>query len=94
MTTPRFNTASALEYIKRRGWAVGDGDMIHAVQILALVASELQDHRIALAESLKLQAHYATLLNMHDGGQRLVLEAPAEWFKRLRAIGALPRVSP
>ena len=38
----------------------------------------------ALEESLKLQAHYAELLNMHDGGQRMIFKTINEWVARLR----------
>jgi hypothetical protein len=38
----------------------------------------------ALQESLKLQAHYAELLNMHDGGQRLIFTTVDAWLARLR----------
>ena len=37
----------------------------------------------ALTESLKLQAHYAELLNMHDGGERKWFSEPAAWIHRL-----------
>ncbi len=40
--------------------------------------------RIALKESLKLQAHYAALLNMHDGGQRRIIPTIEEWLARLK----------
>lgn len=36
----------------------------------------------ALAESVKLQSHYAELLNMHDGGQRMTF-TPETWMERL-----------
>ena len=42
---------------------------------------------IALAESVKLQSHYATLLNMHDGGQRLIFKDADAWISRLREVG-------
>jgi hypothetical protein len=42
----------------------------------------------ALEESLTLQAHYATLLNMYDGGQRMIFETSESWIKRLRETGA------
>jgi hypothetical protein len=48
--------------------------------------SELQ---IALRESVKLQAHYAELLNMHDGGLRMIFPTPEEWIARLRKTGAI-----
>jgi hypothetical protein len=38
----------------------------------------------ALEESVKLQSHYANLLNMHDGGQRLDFENSTQWIARLR----------
>ena len=38
----------------------------------------------ALEESLKLQAHYAELLNMHDGGQRIIFKSVNDWIARLR----------
>lgn len=46
---------------------------------------------IALRESVKLQAHYATLLNMHDGGHRMVFPDADAWIARLRETGTLPR---
>jgi len=51
---------------------------------------ELSPHtlRHALEESLALQAHYATLLNMYDGGHRMIFETPESWIKRLRETGA------
>jgi hypothetical protein len=47
---------------------------------------------IALREALKLQKHYAELLNMHDGGQRRseVFATPETWIARLRETGDLP----
>ena len=38
----------------------------------------------ALIESLKLQAHYATLLNMHDDGRRMVFVDVESWIERLQ----------
>lgn len=40
----------------------------------------------ALQESLGLQAHYAELLNIHDGGRRLVFRSVSEWIHRLREV--------
>jgi hypothetical protein len=39
----------------------------------------------ALEESVKLQSHYATLLNDYDGGHRLTFASADEWLRRLRA---------
>lgn len=37
----------------------------------------------ALEESLKLQCHYASLLNQYDGGQRMIFKDSEEWIARL-----------
>lgn len=41
----------------------------------------------ALEESVKLQSHYAVLLNMYDGGERHEFASAAEWIDRLRDCG-------
>lgn len=43
----------------------------------------------ALDEGLKLQRNYATLLNMYDGGERMVFDSADAWIERLREIGKL-----
>jgi len=40
----------------------------------------------ALFESLKLQSHYADLLNMYDGGKRLQFKTIDEWIQRLESL--------
>jgi hypothetical protein len=40
----------------------------------------------ALEESIKLQSHYADLLNMYDGGQRIKFNNAKEWLLRLREL--------
>ena len=42
---------------------------------------------IALRESLILQAHYANLLNIYDGGERKIFKTEKEWINRLKEIG-------
>lgn len=42
--------------------------------------------RKALEESVTLQSHYATLLNQHDGGERLTFKTAEEWINRLRDV--------
>lgn len=37
----------------------------------------------ALQESIKLQSHYAKLLNIHDGGERLIFKDVSSWKERL-----------
>jgi len=38
---------------------------------------------IALDESVKLQSHYASILNQYDGGQRLLFASVEQWLDRL-----------
>lgn len=40
----------------------------------------------ALEESVKLQSHYANLINMYDGGQRIQFKDAKEWLLRLRKV--------
>jgi hypothetical protein len=40
----------------------------------------------ALTESVKLQSHYAKLLNMHDGGERIGFKNAEEWIARLQVL--------
>lgn len=47
------------------------------------VAFEL---RRALDESVKLQSHYASLLNQYDGGKRLLFKDSQEWMQRLKKL--------
>ena len=40
----------------------------------------------ALEESVKLQSHYANLLNFHDGGSRMEFVSVLDWIVRLRFL--------
>lgn len=40
----------------------------------------------ALEESVKLQSHYASILNDYDGGARIQFKDANEWLYRLRAL--------
>ncbi len=42
--------------------------------------------QIGLDESVKLQSHYAELLNMHDGGQRICFKSANDWLERLEQL--------
>ncbi len=44
---------------------------------------------IALRESVKLQSHYANLLNNYDNGQRLKFETANDWIARLKKTGTI-----
>ena len=41
--------------------------------------------QIALRESLKLQAHYAQLLNDYDGGKRHIFKSVSEWIAKIQS---------
>ena len=49
-------------------------------------AEEAAELREALEESVKLQCHYAKLLNQYDGGSRMTFENVDAWMARLREI--------
>lgn len=42
--------------------------------------------RAALDESVKLQSHYADLLNMYDDGQRIIFKSSKEWLERFATL--------
>lgn len=44
----------------------------------------------AIEASVKLQTHYAELLNMHDGGERIGFASADEWINRLHECKSLP----
>ncbi len=45
---------------------------------------EIDEVLKALDDSVKLQSHYARLLNIYDDGRRLTFKDAAEWLERLR----------
>jgi len=49
------------------------------------------DLLVALEESVKLQSHYARLLNQWDGGQRRDFLDGTQWVDRLRETGRLSK---
>jgi hypothetical protein len=48
--------------------------------------AEIERLRYALEESVKLQSHYAMLLNMWDQGERLQFDSAQAWLDRLAFI--------
>lgn len=48
--------------------------------------AELTETRQALDESVRLQSHYASLLNQYDGGLRITFANSQEWIDRLRHV--------
>lgn len=55
-------------------------------RIIAQFVIDAIKYKDALEESVKLQSHYANLLNMHDGGQRMQFKSGDEWVKRLAYV--------
>jgi hypothetical protein len=49
--------------------------------------------RRALRASLRLQAHYAQLLNQYDGGSRMIFADVPEWLARLREVDARTKLA-
>lgn len=56
------------------------------VDTVTALRGAVSDLRSALEESLRLQAHYAKLLNMYDGGSRMVFGSVEEWLERLKEM--------
>ena len=49
----------------------------------AFAEAARREERKALEESVKLQSHYAELLNQYDGGQRISFKDADDWKYRL-----------
>ena len=67
------------------------GTPVAMAEVLKQHIEQCPDHPMsklknALTESVKLQSHYAKLLNMHDGGKRISFESPEAWMARLEEI--------
>lgn len=61
---------------------------------LAESTLEPQSLSIALEESVKLQSHYASILNQYDGGQRLQFDCAERWLRRLALLGIISAPAP
>ena len=48
--------------------------------------TEDEELKEALEESVKLQAHYAKLLNMYDEGKRIIFKNSQQWLDRLQEL--------
>jgi hypothetical protein len=67
-----------------------DPDLKAIDEAMENTAPSPEDLRVALEQSVKLQTHYAQLLNMHDGGERIGFASADAWITRLRETGTLP----
>ena len=59
---------------------------------MAHIKEIIEDLRLALEESVKLQNHYAQLLNDYDQGERMTFETAGDWINRLKEVGKIPKV--
>lgn len=73
------NAAWIVEQMVAEGFCAADCDEHGRKRLI-----EADTLRLALAESLKLQSHYANLLNEYDGGKRMTFEEPGQWLIRLK----------
>ena len=58
----------------------------NAVETLVEVVEERDRLKAALDESVRLQSHYAMLLNMYDGGKRIEFANSEAWLARLALL--------
>jgi hypothetical protein len=56
---------------------------------LICLEAAMSDNATALRECVRLQRHYAQLLNAWDGGERRTFYSSEEWIARLREVGML-----
>ena len=71
-------------------------ERIERLKVFAISVEKAKDKEIKrlkqlLDESFRLQVHYAELLNMHDGGERIVFENVEQFEERLKALAAQPQ---
>jgi hypothetical protein len=57
---------------------------------LVNIIQRVRDMREALDESVKLQGHYADLLNAYDGGSRIIFANGDDWMNRLAYVAEKP----
>jgi hypothetical protein len=59
----------------------------HAVLAeIAEIFKAVAQLQYGLEESLKLQSHYAELLNMYDHGERIQFDTVEEWLQRIEQV--------
>ena len=78
-----------LEAERRDNAIIGQATMEEAYARIKELEAEKKRIRKSLEECLKLQNHYASLLNLYDGGSRLTFRSAQEWINRLQELGIL-----
>ena len=69
-----------------------DGEAMRRVtwKEMAMSSSEsAHELMLALIASVKLQSHYAMILNGYDGGERMQFSSVAAWIERLKKVGTI-----
>lgn len=66
------------------------GDLLALLRTQRELEGEVERLRAALESSVRLQSHYAKLLNMHDGGERIGFESAQQWLERLDELERKP----
>lgn len=61
-------------------------DNICYLPLVVELQKQILEKDNALEESVKLQSHYAEILNMHDGGKRIQFSSAKEWIDRLEYL--------
>jgi len=59
-------------------------DYAHVIHNIFPKDEIIKELRQALLRSLELQSHYAKLLNMHDGGERIGFASIEAWLERIK----------
>jgi hypothetical protein len=81
----RYGRSQSLERLAERG-GFGPNEMDMFVPGWRDKCSRITKIEKALEESVKLQSHYAHLLNIWDGGQRMQFANSDAWIRRLEDI--------
>ncbi len=92
MSEATLNPPSLVQINKDLGATVAEemsNNILLQAEIDAL-KKERDELRLALAASVKLQSHYAELLNGWDGGERLAFSDADAWIERLRVCKGIP----
>jgi len=66
--------------------AYNKGEMTGCNCYVQMTLNNLLEIEEALEKSVVLQSHYADLLNMHDGGERIIFKSVEEWMNRLKKL--------
>ena len=84
---------TALLKCKNHQWrvcSINNTNNIYTEEPIEFIEKLAYDKLItALEKSLKLQSHYAYLLNMYDGGTRIQFENSEKWIERLKKTEGL-----